>query len=386
MTNPFAHDQVLHLVVFQAVLLLILLDNIWITRRARRHLPPRIFPMVSVLVPARDEERNIATCVQSLLAQNYPCFEVLVLDDQSSDGTLGILRRIAATQPGLQVLEGEPPAENVVGKNWACSQLALQARGELLLFTDADTCHSPDMLRGVVTALIGDHADLLTGYPRQEVQSWGERLLVPFFSWVLYCFIPLALGYWLPLPILSSGVGQFMLFRREAYLAIGSHQSVIDSMAEDMSLVRRIKSARLRWRVAHVADLVSCRMYHSGWEAIDGFTKNLFAVFDYRLLPYLFAFIWLMVMFWEPFIVMFMRIAGQASLSQPATIATCLALAVLLWLIHYINLGIPLGLALIYPFTILANMCIALRSCAYSLGGRLEWKGRKIARARWKWL
>jgi chlorobactene glucosyltransferase len=242
------------------------------------------------------------------------------------------------------------------------------------------------MLRGVATALIGDHADLLTGYPRQEVHSWGERLLVPFFSWVLYCFIPLALGYWLPLPILPSGVGQFMLFRREAYLAIGGHQSVIDSMAEDMSLVRRIKSARLRWRVAHVADLVSCRMYHSGWEAIDGFTKNLFAVFDYRLLPYLFAFIWLMVMFWEPFIVMFMRIAGQASLSQPATIATCLALAVLLWLIHYINLGIPLGLARIYPFTILANMCIALRSCAYSLGGRLEWKGRKFARARWKWL
>jgi chlorobactene glucosyltransferase len=141
MTNPFAHDQVLHLVVFQAVLLLILLDNIWITRRARRHLPPRIFPMVSVLVPARDEERNIATCVQSLLAQYYPCFEVLVLDDQFSDGTLGILRRIAATQPGLQVLEGEPPAENVVGKNWACSQLALQARGEL--------CFSPMPTRAI---------------------------------------------------------------------------------------------------------------------------------------------------------------------------------------------------------------------------------------------
>jgi hypothetical protein len=107
-----------------------------------------------------------------------------------------------------------------------------------------------------------------------------------------------------------------MLFRREAYLAIGGHHSVSDSMAEDMSLVRRIKSARLRWRVAHVADLVSCRMYHSGREAIDGFTKNLFAVFDYRLLQYLFAFIWLMVMFWEPFIVMFMMKAEKASLSQ----------------------------------------------------------------------
>jgi chlorobactene glucosyltransferase len=386
MTNPFAHDQVLHLIIFQAVLLLILLDNIRITRRARRHSAPPAFPMVSVLVPARNEERTIAACVQSLLAQDYPCFEVIVLDDQSSDGTRDILEKIAASQPELRLLAGEPPCGEVAGKNWACSQLARQARGELLLFTDADTRHHKDMLSAAVTAFIGEKADLLTGFPRQEVHSWGERLLVPFFSWVLLCFMPLWVAYRLNLSVFSSAVGQFMLFRREAYLAIGGHASVGTAIVEDMSLVGRIKSARLRWRVAHVADLISCRMYHSTQEAIDGFTKNLFAVFGYRLVPFLFAFLWLLVMFWEPLIVLAMLIGGKGYLSPPGSIAACLALAVLVWLIPYVNLGIPFGLAFLYPFTILANVGVACRSLIHNLRGHAQWKDRVIARARWRWL
>jgi chlorobactene glucosyltransferase len=386
MADYFTHDLVFHLIIFQAVILVIALSNIWITRRARHHAPPHEFPMVSILVPARNEEKNIVECVQSLLAQDYPRFEVLVLDDQSTDGTREILKRIAASHPGLQGLDGTPPPGNVVGKNWACSQLASRASGEFLLFTDADTRHSPDMLRAVVTASIGEQADLLTGFPRQVVHSWGERLLVPFFSWVLSSFIPLGLGYRLQLPALSSAVGQLMLFRGDAYQSIGGHAGVSASVVDDMSLARRIKSVRLRWRVAHIADLVSCRMYPSTRETIDGFTKNLFAVFDYRLLPFLFAFLWLLVMFWEPLVVAIMMMAGQASLARPAALAACLGLSVLLWMIHDVNTGIPWGLAFLYPFTILANVGVAFRSCAYSLGGHLEWKGRKLARIRWKWL
>jgi chlorobactene glucosyltransferase len=385
-TNPFANDQVLHLIVFQAVMLVILLDNIRITRRVRRHSLPREFPLVSVLVPARNEERNIGGCVESLLAQDYPCFEVIVFDDQSSDGTRGILEKLAAAYPELQLLYGTPPDGDVVGKNWACSQLARQARGELLLFTDADTRHRRDMLISVVAALLEEKADLLTGFPRQEVCSWGERLLVPFFSWVLLNFVPLAIAYRFNLSILSGAVGQFMLFRREAYLAIGGHESVSASVVEDMSLVRRIQSTRLRWRVAHVADLISCRMYQSSREAVDGFTKNLFAVFGYRLIPFLFAFLWLLAMFWEPWFVLALGISGKGYLSPLVSIAGCLALAVLVWLIPYIDLGVPFGLAFLYPFTILANVLVAFRSLIYHLGGKVRWKDRPLARANWKWL
>ena len=159
------------------------------------------------------------------------------------------LSRLPRTSPKLKVLAGSPPPEGMLGKNWACVQLAHQAQGDLLFFTDADTLHQPQTLRAIVTALIGEQADLLTGFPRQEVQSWGERLLVPFFSWAFYCFIPLGLAYRLRLPALSIAAGQMLLFRRQAYQAIGGHARLGSSIVDDLILARRIKAAGLRWRV-----------------------------------------------------------------------------------------------------------------------------------------
>jgi chlorobactene glucosyltransferase len=386
MAAYFTHDLIYHLIIFQAVILLIILSNIWITRRIRHHSPPAAFPMVSVLIPARNEERSIASCVRSILAQDYPSFEVLVLDDQSSDDTRAILESMAVSHPALRILHGEPTSGNQVGKNWACSQLARQAKGELLLFTDADTLYRSDTLKIIVTTLMGERADLLTGFPHQEVHTWGERLLVPFFSWAFLCFIPLALAYKFRLPFLSMAVGQLMLFRREPYLAIGGHDFVSPSMVDDISLARRIKASGLRWRVSYVANLISCRMYHSSREAMEGFTKNLFAAFDYRLLPFLFAFLWLLVMFWKPLIVLAGMISGLAPQAHLVALIVCLLLSLLLWLIPYIEMGIPFTLAFLYPFTILANVAVAFRSLVHSLGGRIIWKGRSIARTRWKWL
>ncbi len=386
MVDYLTHDLIFHLIIFQMIILLIILSNIWITRRIRRHSHPAVFPLVSVLIPARNEDRNIASCVRSVLAQDYPSFEVLVLDDQSSDGTRAILEELAISQPALRLLHGEPPSGSQVGKNWACSQLARQARGDLFFFTDADTLNRPDTLKTVVTALLGEQADLLTGFPRQEVLTWGERLLVPFFSWAFFCFIPLALAYRLRLPFLSIAVGQMMLFRREAYRAIGGHESISSSIVDDMSLVRQIKAKGLSWRVAYIADLVSCRMYHSSREAVDGFTKNLFAAFDDRLLPFLFAFFWLLVMFWEPLVVAAVMRSGLATQAQPTAVVACLALSFFLWLIPFIEMNIPFILAFLYPLTILANTGVAFRSLVHSMGGRVTWKGRSIARTRWKWL
>ena len=373
------------LIGFQLVLLLIILSNIWITHHIRRHSPPAQYPEVSILVPARDEERGIARCVESLLAQDYPSFEVIVLDDQSSDATREILEKIAVAEPRLRVLEGKPPSANQMGKNWACTQLARQAKGELLFFTDADTVARPDLLKIIVTVLSGKQADLLTGLPRQELCNWGERALVPIFSWASLSFVPLALAYKLQWPGLAIAVGQVMLFRREAYLEIGGHEGIISSVVDDISLTQKIIEKKLRWRVAHVSDLISCRMYHSSREAIDGFTKNLFAAFGHRLLPFLFVFLWLLVMFWEPLVVAGLMLAGRADGAQPAAVVAAFALSVLVWLIPYLEMGVPFYLAFLYPFTILANIGVAFRSLFHSLTGRTTWKGRVIRKTQWKW-
>jgi chlorobactene glucosyltransferase len=386
MAHYLTHDLISHLTVFQALVLLVILSNTWLLHRARRHLTPQSLPMVSVLVPARNEETNVAGCVQSLLAQDYPSFEVLALDDQSSDGTRAVLEQIACSQPGLKVLLGSPPPEGWLGKNWACAQLARRAQGDLLFFTDADTIHQPRALRIVVTALMCEQADLLTGFPRQEAHTWGERLLVPFFSWACLCFNPLCLAYWLRLPALCCAVGQMMLFRRQAYQAIGGHESIGPSVVDDLALARRVKASGLRWRMVRVTDLISCRMYRGSGQALAGFAKNLFAAFGFRLLAFSFAYGWLMVMIWEPLFVSGLLLAGRAPQARVGELALCIGLSLLLWLLPYLELGVSPGLALLYPVTVLANEVAAIHSLRLSLAGGLRWKERKLARPHWRWL
>jgi chlorobactene glucosyltransferase len=386
METYLPHDLIFHLIIFQSVVLGVVLSNLLLLHRSRKHTPPDVYPLVSVLIPARNEERNIGACVQSLLTQDYPSFEILVLDDQSSDGTLAILTQMAGLHPRLKILEGQPTPEDLLGKNWACSQLARQAQGELLFFTDADTIHQPRTLQSIVTALIGEKADLVTGFPRQQVLTWGERLLVPFFPWALLCYIPWWLAYRVRLPVLAAAVGQLMVFRREAYQAVGGHAALGTAIVDDLMLTRKVKKAGLSWRVARVSDLISCRMYNGGLEAARGFRKNLFAAFDFRLLVFLFVFLWLIVQFWVPLIVFTVYCLGLAPIARPDQLVVCISLSLLLWLIPYIELRIPFYLGLIYPLTILANEVVAFQSLVSSLTGRLTWKDRPLGRQKWRWL
>jgi chlorobactene glucosyltransferase len=127
-------------------------------------------------------------------------------------------------------------------------------------------------------------------------------------------------------------------------------------------------------------------MYSSGQEAVDGFTKNLFAVFGYRLIPFLFAYLWLLVMFWEPLMKLTVLLSGQANLTQASAVFICIALSIIIWLIPYVETRIPFGLAFLYPVTIILIVLVACRSLIYSLGGKIMWKDRAVAKARWKWL
>jgi len=383
--NYLTHAQIIHFIYFQLAVLVVILSNVTILHRARKHKLPDDLPMVSILVPARNEEQNIGRCIRSLLAQDYPSFEVLVLDDQSNDGTLAILRQMAESQPKLKVLTGSSPPEDKSGKNWACSQLSRQARGDLLFFTDADTVHQPQSLQEMVTALMGEQADLLTGFPRQQMISWMERLLVPFFTWASISFIPLWLAYRIRLQTFSVAVGQMMLFRREAYQKIGGHTALGKAIADDLMLARKIKAAGMRWRVVRLSDLISCRMYHGGWDAIQGFSKNLFAAFDFRLLIYLFVFTWLAILFWAPPMVLAIWIFGQAPAAHIVELEVCIGLSLLLWMIPYLETGIPFYLGFLYPITILANEVVAFRSMFFSLTNRLTWKDRTLAKPKWKW-
>jgi chlorobactene glucosyltransferase len=386
MANYFTHGLIISFIYFQAVVLIIVLSNIVLLHRSRHHQQPVNYPSISILVPARNEKKRIVKCILSLLAQDYPDYEVIVLDDQSSDDTAVLLKRIVVDHPDLKVLAGSPPPQGFTGKNWACVQLAEHAQGDLLLFTDADTIFLPQVLRDIVKVMVGEKADLLTGFPQQIMQSWGERLLVPFFLWAVLCFVPLGLAYHLRMPGLSTAVGQMMLFRREAYHKVGGHAVLRAEVVEDIALARKIKQAGLRWRVMKLTDLISCRMYLGSREAFDGFAKNLFATFDFRLGEFLFSYLWLAALFLEPWIILVSKLFGHVPSASYLELSTCIGLSVLLWCIAYQELGIPLPLSLIYPLTIFANVGAAIQSLLLSLTGRLSWKGRALPRPKWKWL
>jgi len=374
------------LLAILSVLTLITLSNMRALRRLGEHPMPERLPPVSILVPARNEEGNIDACLRSLLAQQYPDYEIIALDDNSEDRTGAILAGLAAQYPRLTVVQGRPLPPGWLGKTWACHQLAERARGELLLFTDADTRHHPRALADAVAALQAEQADLLTAFPKQDTGSWAERLMVPAMIWTFFLFMPLRLAYRSPRPELSVTCGQFMLFRRSAYRAIGGHKVVRHEVAEDMMLGRRIKEHGLRWRVFDGCARVSCHMYRGLREALDGFGKNLFAGFRYNISAYVLGWLFAAVLVLEPLAVLALSLAGVplAALSRGLAAASVAAMLLMVG-ISYPRFRFPAYLALFYPLTLVMCAVIAGYSLALALSGRSYWKGRQIGRPKIRW-
>jgi len=384
--NFYLDHQPQIIVVFLFLGLLTALSNHFSIRRFDQYPPAKNLPRVSILVPARNEAENIEACVRTLLRQDYPDFEIIVLDDHSTDETRHILSRLARDFQRLRVMDGRPLPEGWLGKHWACHQLAQAARGDLLLFTDADTRHVPTMLRDSVSALLAEGADLVTAFPREEAVTWGEKLIVPVISFGIFSFLPVALARRMRWAGLSVAIGQFMLFRRSAFEAIGGYESVCNHIVDDVMLGRRIILHGFVWRLMDGTRHISCRMYRGFWQAVDGFTKNIFAFFDYRLSLFLIAWTWIAAAFLAPPFVLAARSLKVAVESYPYSLALLAAgESVLLWGIAYRRFRFPLYLALLYPLSLAVFVLIAFRSLVYTLLGQSTWKERDLARPAWRW-
>lgn len=367
---------------FLAFGLLIALGNsLFIYRLRRSTLQPGPLPFISILVPARNEALNIAACVRSLLGQDYPAFEVIVLDDQSTDGTRSILEDIRKENPGLKVINGPPLPPGWLGKHWACHQLALAAGGELLLFTDADTRHEPHTLRDSVSALLEQNADLLTAFPHEEVLTWGEKLTVPILGFALFSFVPIFLARWRIFSVFSITIGQFMLFRRSAYEAIGGYEEIRSHPVDDVTLGRRIRGRGFKWLLVDGTRHVHCRMYRDFDSAVAGFTKNLFAFFDHHVLLYLLAWLWIGCMFLEPPVILLLGWLGNPPDYFPSWLAWVAVFeSILLFAFAYRHSRIPLSLVWLYPASIILFVTLALRSLTFAWQGRHDWKDRSLPR------
>ncbi|WP_084050856.1 glycosyltransferase [Deinococcus hopiensis] len=238
--------------------------------------PPRL-PRVSLLVPARNEAHTLPRTLPGLLVQGAD--EVLVLDDGSADGTAGVAREL-----GAQVLEGRPLPPGWYGKPWACQQLGEAARGDVLVFTDADVSWYPGALNAVLHRLERSGADLLTVLPRPERLTPGARLLTPLVDVVVLSFLPYPFLQ-SRLPLATTANGQVMAFCREAYGALGGYGAVRAELLEDTVFARHLKRAGHRVEQALGQGQIGVTMYPSYRESVAGFGKNALGVhLDSRVL------------------------------------------------------------------------------------------------------
>jgi chlorobactene glucosyltransferase len=232
-------------------------------------------PLISVIIPARNEQRNIRHCISSVLRQDYPNFEIICVDDHSSDGTAGILAELAESNPSLQVIHGAELPAGWAGKPHALVQGVALARGEWLCFMDADTFASPELLRASYHMALRHQADMFSILTAQVLGSFWERAVLPLV------FLGLSFGF--PAKRVNDpsrpdaiSNGQFILIRRQAYEAIGGHSAVKDRIDEDRALALLAKQAGKRLVLADGRQVASTRMYTSLGEMWEGWTKNIY--------------------------------------------------------------------------------------------------------------
>jgi chlorobactene glucosyltransferase len=345
--------------------------------RGRRRFPGS----VSVLVPARNEGDRIAAAVRAIAASSHPLLEIVVFDDGSTDATPAVLEALRAEVPSLVVLRGEGPAPGWIGKPHACHQLFQAARGDHLVFVDADVELAPDAIEQLAAALHRDRADLVTAVPRQVTGSLVEALVVPVLLLTYLSWLPLRLVALSRDPRFTAANGQLVAVARAALASIGGFAAVRSEIVDDVALARRFKRAGLRVAFADGTELARCRMYRSPGEVWRGFSKNVHegvggtATLALVVLVYLWAFVapWLAL----PWVVA----SGRSELGP--VVAACAAnlaqrsLMVARW-------RQPISALLLHPASVLAAVVIAANSTLWSLRNQVSWSGRVYPARRWR--
>ena len=346
-------------------------------------------PMISVCIPARNEERNIGRCVEALLAQTYPNFEIIVVDDRSTDATPEILQNLVKVSSlhkvPLIIINGSDLPSGWAGKPHALTQASAAARGEWLCFVDADTFLTPDALASVYAKAMETNADLFTILTRQIMLTFWERTVLPLVMLALSVgFSPRKVND--PLRKDAIANGQFIFIKRTVYEAVGGHAAIKNSIVEDKDLAVLVKGKGYRLVVADGRQVASTRMYTSLPEMWEGWTKNIYlGLRDDRgllLLGVFGAILAFAAAFLLPAWVVWGVVLTATGSSLEGSIVLVEALALWGYLIYWRvlasrGMGIPSWYALTLPVGAGVFAAMMLTSAWNVLSGKgVTWKGR----------
>ncbi len=343
-------------------------------------------PLVSIIIPARNEAGTVHTVVRSILGSTYRPFELIVVDDRSTDATAALVEQMHTEGP-VKMVRGKELPEGWYGKPWACFQGYQEAGGELLLFTDADTRHEPELLERAVGAMLTQHADLVTVSPVQRCVTFWERIVMPQI-WFL-----LALRY-SPASVNRArhsrdviANGQFILTTRAGYEAVGTHAAVRGEVAEDLALAQCYLEKGLKLHFAFAERLMETRMYQNLSSLVEGWSKNLYLggrrsfPHDPKLRAMVPLMLVIAMLYWlVPPATLLVAVSTPAL--EHATLAAGLAVgfSILFWMLICLGMRIPIVYGTGYPLGALMTLFIALRS-VWRGNRRVEWRGRVYGEA-----
>lgn len=324
--------------------------------------------LVSVLIPARNEEKNIANILRDLYEQDYQNIEIIVFDDLSVDKTAEIVNKHSKLDNRIRFIKSGGLPDGWLGKNYACYILSKFANGEYLLYLDADVRLKKDVIIKAVTLSEKFKLGLLSIFPVQKMITIGERIAVPAMNYILLSLLPLVLVRKSNYQSLASANGQFMLFNSARYRELSPHKKVKDNKVEDIKIARYFKQKGVKTACIAGNDNIKCRMYESFNEAVDGFSRNIFAFFSNSIIAAL--------LFW--IITTFGILAVLLTLDIIMVILFVLIITITRIIISIIsNQNILMNLVLFIPQQ-LAIGCFIYRALINKYKKQHQWKGRKI--------
>lgn len=362
------------------MLLNFLVNNIFFKFTSNYKLPEHILkknPLISILIPARNEEDDIKKCIVSLTKQDYANIEILVLDDNSTDNTRAIVEELSIKDKRIKLYYGDALKKGWMGKTYACHQLSKYARGDYFIFTDADTLHFPDSVSSAVACLLENKLDALSVLSKQIMVTIHERMIVPFGKFMILCFMPLYLIKRTRSPMFCTAIGQFMLFKREVYEKIGGHESVKNEVLDDIKIAKHVKKSGYKFMVFDGSKNLYSRDFKNAREVIKGHSKTLFAALGYKSYIMLAGIVMISAIFLFPFLLLIVGLF----LKWPMIIIELLILQIAIILITRITLSIRFRCRavdiLLHPFSVFYLILIAIDSVFSTLTGvGVEWKGR----------
>lgn len=325
--------------------------------------------LISVLIPARNEEINIGKCLNSLLKQDYKNLEILVLNDQSIDGTPQVVESYSQRHKNIKLLKGDELPTGWLGKNWACEQLSQKAKGDYLLFIDSDVEVKEKTISSILEELTRSEVKMISVFPTQIIKSAGEWLVVPVMNWLLLSFLPLRLVHLNHNKSFAAANGQFMFWERKTYFKIGGHQKVKNKVVEDVEFARICKSKNIKIKTILGGDLIYCRMYTGLSKAIKGFSKNFYPGFNVNPLVFLIMITFFILIFLLPYIFIF----NSSSFFLPVFLILLIRTSVSIVSKQNIFVNI-----LFHPLQMIFMVIIGIKSVIDSKTGNSEWKGRRF--------